>query len=651
MSLPFILNGDNTSQPKSQSAAVIKRPIKKVIEVPNVAKPPPIAVIEKPKIFEVQAPQKILIERIPYKEIQLFSILSRILLDKESNVVISRILKDMSSGKQSVASSNKLIQETIKNNQILFYSWIQIYGQPNNSVQADPLYLTTKTIVDWFERMGFPFLYTLQFIEFLVWAKQNHISNSTVFSMLLNRINSIFSIEWMSDIVKFTHDFIRNYEPFPRISTSCSIKNSSFIVYDEPNNPFAQKFKDGSLLYISKHSKTGFVSRYLTLPAEKFTPSHSKQLNPITSDLFDAFSLNYLSKSFPVGQERGKYGRQRNHQEAVAVVVTKEIHELFENIEVAEHSIDRIVAFSENNPYASYCYKPAGKLAFGPYWDKIEPLLENEQVRNIAIGRCRQLLPGIEDEHQQAISECQMFLETRPTNQFMLMIERPNIPSAFTFPLFDNDSSVFIQHFFFTNSTNRLSSVNWFIQTILPIVQIPDSRSSYSIIHSRLFVVAMWYYALLCSEIKPLLSNDAYELMSWEAALDLAAESIHKKYTKNYDVSLYKCLTEILKSIVQNKVITDEVTAEIYRRFKSKSSCFGHIYPILSKLNSVCSALSLDPHTQILCHRAELFSRYGRKKSFNARTSFYNRSFTTIRSKLYLITSDSQNGIVFVKNI
>lgn len=173
-------------------------------------------------------------------------------------------------------------------------------------------------------------------------------------------------------------------------------------------------------------------------------------------------------------------------------------------------------------------------------------------------------------------------------------------------------------------------------------------------------VCVLWYFSLLCETIEPIFASDPTLMGTWDAVLDLATDQIRNKFSidgnksnssnlinsanpnfsnekerfnasnlhqnaanKNninnqvnqsypkpqhlHQKGSKKQLTRILKNIIANRTIIDEMADEVSKHFGKLSQNIARFFPIFSRLNRAASWYRNDPHRKILTKRAEKF--------------------------------------------
>ena len=268
----------------------------------------------------------------------------------------------------------------------------------------------------------------------------------------------------------------------------------------------------------------------------------------------------------------------------------QDFFQVLENIEVNENKVDRIYAFSECNPYAGYCMRAAGREAFQTRWTEIEHYLDKPKVRDIVINRCRSMLPNLENEHEEVVRSAKIVLKTRTTNAFLASIKVTNIPNSFTFSFDSDEVCAYLLHFLSTMPNCKLTSgIQWFLVTVIPLLQ---RDNTVEFIHSQTYAGLLWHFSLLCDEIRPLIKATPLELNTFEFVLDEVNDKmVHQKAANFADFQTHRTLTDMLKSIVINKIIDDDVATEATKHYGRLVEHITHFYPLLE---SMCIALQFS---------------------------------------------------------
>ena len=649
------------------------------------------------------------------EDILTFSIIAKMYLPKEQiercNLLFSKLLQC----KISFQTLSSGIYQCSAKHPAVLKLWDVLINR--NVQVDEPLVLKVQEIVHWFLQNNLQPILCIHFFKFLTDAKKNGFSKNRLFSAILNsESSSAYPINSLAEILKFalivypllpgTNNFStyskkqckgynigivdalgfhkRNEKFFipsripDVVSTSKKIIKQPNVSNNSVGNPpnldghegYGITGNTGRINLFVRESNSnsnnpennahgpgnpGKHHRQHHPPPKKYTPSHNKNIIPM-SNTSTAFLFNFLTKSVQTGQEGGSHNPTYYHVEAPPP--TRDLHELLESMEVLEHAIDEIEGFDSDATVYNFVIHSAIKYIYGNYWYEIENCLTNKQIRDYLIDRCHSFLEQISDDLLEAQHFSRGYLETQPTNAFIQDLSPPTMksPLRIQFNFYETNLSNYIKNLILSYPSDKYkyTSLSWFVRKVLPRFQVNSNEHKVAIFGPKSLACALWYFSLLCRTLEPLFSFDALPSQSYDYVLDNAVESVSMKYSLENEKPLpRKHLTRILKSIITNRTIIDEMADEVVKHFGMLSQNIANFYPIFSRLNRAAMWLRFDPHRKTIWKCADMF---GIAKGVNAeqelasKRQLYKKIVTSFPSKekMYLIKFDIDKEIINV---
>ncbi|EAY17094.1 hypothetical protein TVAG_303130 [Trichomonas vaginalis G3] len=661
MSVPFFLNPGAKPQEKPKTITVVRRIVAQPIEsikppsqqvsvtvIRKFAPPPPAEPVSKPP----PTPPK---EQASYpsklSDILAFCILSKILLTKNEieklNGIFSKLIIHSTPAQILTMKVNQIVDKT----EVLRKIW-QIIINKESSV-VDDLYSQTKALINVFLSNNIPEDVIINHFSYIMLSIKPRFSFVHIFSAIVQNQSINIKATDLSKILSLTKGIIKLLRTHKFNSDTSSIDKLSFaelIQIDEPENPFDLLKKDDSMIPVVKASKPYTPKPKLNIYQMKhFSPSYvpfkiniNANENPII--------LNHLTKMFPVSVDI--QGRYKPPPDKIIPVQFTDFFQILESIEVVENKTERVFAFSDNNPFISYAIGTAGRDNYGNLWSDIYPHISNDKVRKIVINRCRKNLSNYQSEHCEVVKTAESVFITRPINEFLKSILLSNMPNEFEFPFVENEVSMYIEHIIATSANHKIQSLVWFLNEVLSFIQMPNPIV---FIHTTMFAGVLWLFSKLCSEIKAIFDATAIEMNTFDAVIDKAFDEIQSKSFPIPDIfSMHKPLTEILKSIVQFKLVSDEMRNEAIKHYGKIAIHISHFYPIIEKMNLICHFLRTDPHMKklnLLMTNLGMYSNDDTKKDgyLDSRMALYRAAVKNISLyKLINIKLDRESGKVLL---
>jgi hypothetical protein len=223
----------------------------------------------------------------------------------------------------------------------------------------------------------------------------------------------------------------------------------------------------------------------------------------------------------------------------------------------------------------------------------------------MVVKSCREKLVSLEEDHCVALEKCRMFLETRPINKFLLTIgvTRDSV-IALGIPDRKSGPAEFVIECLSKHQLGRYTYLNFFMNEVFPLLE-----GNFKVIAPMSFVYCLQAFGWLCRCIRPLMECDLDDIGTYEASLDVATESIFRKYGIEETSPRHVFLVKTWKSIMKNGAVCDELAVEVYRHFGVKTKFVSEIQPILARFNEACACLSIDPSWGLVRRLAQLFGR------------------------------------------
>ena len=669
MSVSSLLANDSATENRAVPKAIVRRIIKKTVQTTpqNQIQPPQVTTtyIQQPQPVVRINPVQVKTEKyVPLENILTFNIVAKFKLSKEEIEELNSLFFKLTQGKLSTQMLNMKVNNIIKDKSDVLICW-NILTQKANSMTAEssPFVSKVREIINWFISNGNS---EETIDEYFCFINDNHVSSQSfvhIFSTLLKKKFNISPKNSVSQIVQLSQDFVQLLGP-PRIEkilpTIKPIEMTDFIGIDEPLDPFktfTQKkhafpipIDDNNTNNDNATENNGNEDSF-DAPKKKqvsftnmkrYTPSHIA----IESNTSNPFIFNEMTKLYPcLNEYQTKY---KEYIEPQPTITVQDFFQVLEDIEVNENKSDRIYAFSECNPFVGYCIRAAGKDVFGNYWTEIEQNLHIPKVRDIVINKCRSQLPHLEEEHRYTVNNARLVLATRPTNAFIASLNMSNMPMSFFFPFEEDEIVDFLIQFLINNINSKIRSIHWFVDQLIPTIY--DKKVG-DFIHDQTMCGVFWLFSRLYNEIKPLLTLPATEFDSFESVFDQATDQIYKQYNDKNDETCMKILYDILKGIVQHRIISDNDAILAKNKYGKHIEHLTHFYPIIVRISAACNYLKTDYHMQ---HLNDLLIRLGTfngedteitKERIQARETLYDISVSNIKlHKLYYIHIDRKNN-------
>ena len=609
------------------------------------APPPPVRRVVRHVIGPPSRPVKLeSISQLTEEDTLAFSILSKILLPKNGIERINVLFEKLLLGKMSFPTVAKHISIILEVCPVVQKMWQRISNR--QSAIDDPLTAKIMELIRWFKSTGQPNSLLFSFLGFISTVRQHSLSPIKVFEELLKKRELMGNSMDSNRLAHFAWDLLRLLpqakHPMKRYYQAPENRPmfTSFLSREFAPGPFtiSKKYPDVSTFLMKNGKiKEHIGHRYISSRDTVFTPSHHQHLIPIGDGPYSVF-LNFITKSLATGHEGGSRGHGSSHQE-IPLPETRDIHDVLEQAEIVEHSVEAIMRFDRDTNYVGHVVRTAGKAAYSQdIWDEIEPMLVSEDVREFVSNRCKEQLLRLEDAHRAARHLCDVFLETRPINAFLLELRIPNFEKEVIIPCRFRDAEVteYAKAVFTLYTSPRYPSVPFFFRNILQLL--PRNGECMQILGPMSLAAAFFYFSKVCQAIEPLLSTDAVEFETYESVFDIACEQVQQKYPDGESALRYRFLSKVLKSITKNGLIVDDLAHEVLDHFGKKAHCVAAIAPILAKLNSACSCLSEDHHWPVVFQMAKLFGISDDPDRFDARFKLYrSRVSTGSRSRLFVM--------------
>ncbi|OHT01246.1 hypothetical protein TRFO_31992 [Tritrichomonas foetus] len=645
MSLNSLLNGSAPKPVRSAVTRVVRSRVISQNDEPKASNHVAVHSFQeknsKPQPVKHETPRQ-------NEDILTFTIVAKIYLPKEVADRLDMLFMKFLQCKVSFQTLSGTIVKSVTKYPIVLQLWNVILNR--NSIVTDPLAIKVKEIVGWFLANSLQPILCIHFVKFVVDAKQNGLSRIKIFCALIENESSLYPPSAISDLLKFALELypILPHSIFPPLShvdknSSTSIPEAFGIKRKTTEFLMSTRDQDASASLPKKQSKmNNFINsgttnnnipskhhggRHSAPPPIKYTPSHNRNLINLPNSA-TSFFFNFLTKSTQTGQEGGSHPPPHHHVEAPPP--TRDLHELLESMEVLEHAIDEIESFDTNIPVYNFVIYAAGKYIYGKSWQEIEKYLPNKHVREFIIERCRGFLETIYDDLLEAQHFSRGYLETQPTNGFICQLNPPSLKSSFRihFTFYETNISNYLKSIILSHPVadkHKYTNLNWFVRKVLPRFQVADPKvkntKKYEIFGPKSLACALWYFSLLCKTIAPIFSSDALQTKSWDAVLDNATEDVKMKYLIEGERPFpRKILTRVLKSIIANRTIIDEIADEVVKHFGMLSQNIANFYLIFSRLNRAASWLRNDPHKKLLW---KCFDAFGVADGVNADQELY----------------------------
>ena len=641
MSLNALLNSGSAG--KAVPAPGVRRVLRHVVEGPTK----PVKV--DPEVSNLPVRTNIPqggVSHLNEEDTLAFSIVSKILLPKNRIERISILFQKLLLGKLSFPTVAKNISTILEICPTVHRIW-QLVSNRQSAVN-DPLFMKVSEIIRWFRSRGQPDSLLFSFVGYIATVRQHSVSPIKVCEELIKKRelmgNSVDSNRLIHFAVELLYLLPRAKHPMKRCYQVPENRPvlASFLSREFAPGPFTinKRYPDVST-FLMKNGKikehTGH--RHASSRDTIFTPSHHQHLIPIGDGPYSVF-LNFITKSLATGHEGGSRGHGSQHQE-IQLPETRDIHDVLEQSEVVEHYVEAITRFDRDTNYVGHVVRTAGKSAYDKdTWDQIEPMLASEDVRGFVSDRCKGQLRRLEDAHRTARHVCEVFLETRPINAFLLQLRCPDFQQEvmFTCYLRDSDVAQYSKTVFTLYTSQRYPYIPFFFRNIMQLL--PGADESMQVIGPMSLAVAFFYYSKLCQSIEPLLSGNGVECETYEAVFDVACEKVQQMFPDGESALRHRFLSDVLKSVTKNGLILDDLAYDVLDHFGRKAHCVAEIAPILARLNSACACLAKDHHWHLQYEMAKLFGLCSDQpeERFRSRFSLYHGRVAHVSGgKLFVI--------------
>ena len=596
-----------------------------------------------------------------------FSIITKILLPKDRVEFMNVLFQKLLLGKISFTTLSLHVSKHLELCPMLLNIWQNIINRNMNTKY--PVFLKIKDVITFFRKNNLPNATIYNFIANLAAAKQNSQPNLGILENIITKYYILEDngqleqlMQMALDLLKLLPKAYRTPPTYPDqievkqaqtptnslqpIQKEISIKEMFETRYYPPQFTIQKRYQDIST-FILKNGKEHSTHRHVSAKDTTFTPSHHQHLIPLL-DKQPCFFLNYFTKSLATGHEGGSRHSPDKHQE-MAITVTRDIHDVLEQPEIHEHNIDSIFYFDESMNYAGYIARVAGLSTFNEStWEKIEPMLQSKNVRKYLSNYFRKRLEFFEDLHQKSEYFCKVFLTTRPINPFLITLKKPQTYDGFNFLYFPNDDDVpmFAWSILGGYTSQRFPYTSFFFKQILPVLS--DSQSYLHFIGPSSLIMVLYYYSKLCQCIAPLLNQNPSGFETYESVFEIARDQVNAKFPSTENNNRF--LTKVIKSIIKNGTIVDDLSFEIYKFYGQQSTYVANIAPILSLFNSACHCLISEPRWNEIFQLMSTLGTAHDEVTLNSRFPLYSEKMKLpSKPKLYVIRTN-QSKIVQVSN-
>lgn len=639
MSFPSFLNiAVNNTESKPAQPTVIKHVTKKIVvqrPVVTVQKKPEI-IHHTPTVIKAPKPQVSVDNSVKKEDVLTFAIIAKMLLNKsnvvEMNKLFTKLLKNQISPQILSIKIPAIVEKIPEVGQI----WKKVTDRaPQSLNQAGDLVQKIGVIIDWFMRNERPDCNIDNYFNFIISAHKKSDPWVHIFSTILKQQQSVTSTKNISELMGFTKELL-NIIPthINRKQVAINLYSiSEFLGIDEPDKAFdfSNKIPKTIPLAPTKNVQPQPIpTRHTLASSRRCSPSHLNLKSPLAEGT-NLFLFNHQTKLYPVSVELG--GRYIPPPPPSNSIVVKDLFQLLEDIEVCENKTDRIYSFSDINPYAAIYMRISGRECYENRWVEIEPHLNIPQVRDIVRKTCISRIPKYEVDRQTAIKNAEIYLTTRPTNAFLDSILKVDMPDEFPFPNDDDTISHYLSHLLVSYSHPKIiQQIRWIFNVVVPLLLAPGHID---FVHSRIFAYLLWLYSRLCEEIRPLFNATSLEMNTFESVLDLACDEIYSQFTTaGTEYHLHKALTDSLRSILQNRIVIDEIAVDSMKHFGNLAEHIAHFYPIIEKMTLVANILMNDYHMKLLTVAAQKFANYPedfKEEQFLSRKPFYSNTIKNVK--------------------
>lgn len=511
----------------------------------------------------------------------LFSFLMKIHLGSKDIKSLNNIFIDLLSSKINSSEALRLI-EIVVNERTLLKEYLEYFTKRKSRPTYDELADKLSEVIRLFLEHGYPNnkLYSYVYL----------ISNLKVTeSGYLSFLPTISSREYNTDGIDFFIKLINSSKilfyllPERRLP----VKEKEFkklslrelYDIDEPEHIYRKSENLPNIAQTQNYSDSEeeAETEKKVATSVKKTPCYINRENEfdIPSGSF-GFLYNLKYRSYPVEAEYSEVFQQRSNQ--------KTLFEVFEDVEVNEHKVDRIYAFTDNNPFANYSASLAGESVFKKKWKEIEPYIEDDEIRQIAIDTCRAYLPELENQHRSLLKYAHQFVSTKPTNTFLREIHPPNAPKQFEINA--SRAFYFVSHILMSFHNSKLQSIFKYLYE----AHILCGESSFQILCPKCIYHVLYYFSTLSRRMEPIVNTDFRTMTSIEMILETVGKTEDDFYKYFYEDSK-SCVYEIFTSIILQNNVSDEITRKAYNYLGENASCIAEFFPILDHIFQSCKAI------------------------------------------------------------
>ncbi|OHS99608.1 hypothetical protein TRFO_33901 [Tritrichomonas foetus] len=582
-----------------------------------------------------------------------FSLLAKILLPKDRIEKMNILFTKLLLSKISFVTVSRHISQHLEICPILLNIWQNIINR--NVTVNDPLLSKINDIIVWFRHRNASNAIIVNFVASVSNAKKYSMPYLVLFENIVTKFDVLGDNFHLSQIMQMALDLLKllpqskhplrsSIQPVRSTTSFSEVLQTDFL---PPQFTIEKQYNDMSTFMmrngkIKEHS----AHRHVSARDTTFTPSHHQHTTPIL-DKQPCFFLNYFTKSLATGHEGGSRNHGDKHQE-IPLPTTRDIHEVLELPEDVEHSIDSILYFHQSTNYIGHIARVAGLTTYDENtWKSIEPMLTSEGVRKHVSEQFRKRLSLFKNAHREAEYQCEVFLSTRPINEFLRSLRKPISYDGFTFPYYDLASEVtlFASSVFGSYNSQRYPHVNFFFRQILPLL--PDANSHMLLIGPTSLVMVLFYFSKLCESLIPLLSQVPSDFESYEAAYEIASDDVNTRYPSGQPNR--KFLIKTLKSIIKNGTIIDDLSYSVYKQYHIKSVYVSHIAPILGFFNSACHCLISEPRWNEMYQLISLFGIADDEAAIEARFPLYaDKMRLPSQEAMHVIRCGAGSGKIFV---
>lgn len=557
----------------------------------------------------------------------LFAILCRIILPKSSADSIALLFQKLALGKASFATVSQKIYHKIRPFHDTCNDLVNIWDSLNSkhSSPLTPLGQLILEIIQWFSAHNNPIFNAIEFISYIVSAKSHGASNIQILIHLINLpiVNSsntatilsftiklipLIPVSPLSTIYNFTRsqfgDNLNSAKQFTMNHRSIGLEISSTLGLLDFQKPFSIKKRFSDISSFTPQSRDQAIARRSEVKIQGPTPSYIDYQTELVEGKY-AFYTNSIAKSRRSGREGGSHGPSHIQ---IAVPQTVNVHEQLERPENIEHQMDAILSFTPDFNQMKHSIRMAGIGRYGEStWEhQIEQHLENPEIRKYISSKVREGLDELEIHHEMEVHNCNVFLATRSTNAYIQSLHpvKLDIKRTFSYVGANNIVTHTLKEMILKENLSRFPSFTAFFGSLFAFIE-SNIGHEIKIITSQPAVHALLSFSNTCKLLVDIVNVDSInKLDTFDSVLDAAfleivnneqPESLSlDKVSHGYD-PFGPVLTPILKSIIKNRTILDDMAFEIEKHYGRRSILLANLVASLGDLNSISTALKIDP--------------------------------------------------------